>query len=201
MEIQLAVTVAFQLAMGVSLAACAGFRAFVPLLVVGLAGRFEVVPLADRFDWLASGPALLVLATAVVLEILADKVPVVDHFLDATATFVRPVAGAIALASPLTGVDPLVAMVIGIVLGSTVAGGVHLAKSQTRLASTAFTGASANPALSVTEDVFSIGGSVLAVVLPLVAFAVACLLLLAIWRLLSRRRSARHVRVAAPPST
>ena len=30
-----------------------------PLFVVGLAGRFELVPLSESFEWLASWPALV----------------------------------------------------------------------------------------------------------------------------------------------
>jgi hypothetical protein len=202
MDPQAAVTVIFQISMGVSLAACAGFRAFTPLLVIGLAGRLDLVPLAERFDWLSSNAALIALVSAVIIETLADKVPLVDHSLDVAATLVRPVAGALVVASPLTGFDPLIAMVVGIVLGSTVAGGVHLAKSKTRLASTVFTGASANPVLSVAEDAVSFGGSVLSVFLPILAFLVACMLAFIAYRLFRHRRSARRshdIDVATPP--
>jgi len=196
MDPQAVVTVVFQISMGISLAACAGFRAFTPMLVVGLAGRLDLVPLAERFDWLSSDAALIVLVTAVIIETLADKVPVIDHSLDLAATLLRPVAGAIVVASPLTGFDPLVAAVVGIVLGSTVAGGVHLAKSKTRLASTVFTGASANPILSVAEDAVSFGGSVLSVFLPIFALVSACLLAFVAYRILGRRRSARAARAS-----
>jgi hypothetical protein len=198
MDPQVAVTVIFQISMGVSLAACAGFRAFTPLLVIGLAGRLDLVPLAERFNWLSSDAALIVLVSAVIIETLADKVPVVDHSLDLAATLVRPVAGALVVASPLTGLDPLVATVVGIVLGSTVAGGVHLAKSKTRLVSTALTGASANPVLSVAEDVASFGGSLLSVFLPIFTFLVVCLLAFVAYRLIGRRRAARPRRDVDP---
>lgn len=194
MEPQAAAAVVFQIAMGVSLAACAGFRAFSPLLVVGIAGRLDLIPLAERFEWLSSDAALIVLATAVVAETLADKIPLVDHSLDAAGTLVRPVAGAILVASPLTGFDPLVATVVGIVLGGTVAGGVHLVKSKTRLASTALTGASANPVLSVAEDAVSLGGSVLSIFLPLLAFVVVALTAYVSYRIVRRRRAARDAR-------
>jgi len=203
MDPQAVATVVFQIAMGVSLAACAGFRAFTPLLVVGLAGRLDLIPLAERFDWLSSDAALIVLATAVIIETLADKVPVVDHSLDLAATLVRPVAGALVVASPLTGFDPLVATVVGVVLGSTVAGGVHLAKSKTRLASTVLTGASANPLLSVAEDAVSLGGSVLSIFLPLLAFLFVCLVAFVAHRFLRRRRAAKVTHsegVAVPPA-
>lgn len=196
MDPQAAVTVVFQISMGVSLAACAGFRAFTPLLVIGLAGRMDLVPLAQKFDWLSSDAALIVLVSAVIIETLADKVPIVDHSLDLAATLVRPIAGALLVASPLTGFDPLVATVVGLVLGGTVAGGVHLAKSKTRLASTALTGASANPVLSVAEDAVSLGGSLLSVFLPILAVFFACLLAFVAYRLLGHRRRGRTARDA-----
>ena len=46
------------------LAASAGLRAFLPLLVVGLAGRLEVIGLGERFVWLSSTPALTVVQEA-----------------------------------------------------------------------------------------------------------------------------------------
>ena len=46
-----------QIAMGIGLAACAGLRAFLPLFLLGLAGRFDWVSLSPTFDWLASTPA------------------------------------------------------------------------------------------------------------------------------------------------
>ena len=65
--------VAAQVAMGVGLAACAGLRAFLPLFVVGVAGRLDVLPLSEPFAWLASAPALTVFGAAVLTELLADK--------------------------------------------------------------------------------------------------------------------------------
>lgn len=164
------VQIAWQLMMATGLAASAGLRAFLPLLVVGLAGRAELIPLGERFDWLASTPALTVLAVAVVLEVLADKIPIVDHALDATATFTRPVAGAVAAASPLTTLDPLTAAIVGLVLGAGVAGGVHAAKSTLRLASTGLTGGVANPVVSMGEDALSLAGSLASLVVPFVTF-------------------------------
>lgn len=180
-----------QVAMGVSLAACAGLRAFLPLLVVGVAGRLEIVPLAESFEWLASGPALVVLTTAVVVEAVADKVPVVDHLLDVVAILVRPVAGALVVASSLTALDPLVASVLGLVLGSTVAGGIHAVKSQTRLASTITTGGTANPLLSFIEEGVALAGSIAAVLLPLLAFTLLLAGLVLLLRYRRRRREAQ----------
>ena len=120
-----------QVVMGIGLAASAGLRAFLPLLIVGVAGRFEVLPLSDTFDWLASTPALVVFGVAVVVEVLADKFPVVDSALDSIQVFVKPVAGTILAASVITELSPLQTAVLALATGGVVAGGVQLAKAKT----------------------------------------------------------------------
>jgi len=167
------IVIAWQLMMGVGLSACAGLRAFLPLLVVGLAGRYELVPLGESFAWLSGTPAITVLAVAVVVELLADKIPVLDNMLDLAGTFVRPVAGAVAAASPLAALDPLTGMVVGVIVGGAVAGSVHAAKTGLRLGSTGATGGLANPVISIAEDAVTLGGSLLSLVLPMITFVLA----------------------------
>ncbi len=185
------VELAWQLMMGVGLAASAGLRAFLPLLVVGLAGRLEVVPLSARFEWMASTAALTVFALAVIAEVLGDKLPAVDHLLDVAGTFARPVAGAIAAASSLTALDPLTGLVIGVILGGSVAGGVHAAKAGARLVSSGSTAGIGNPVLSVAEDVVSLGGSVLSIFIPVLTFTVAIGLLYLLYRAFGGSRTSK----------
>ncbi len=185
------VEITWQLMMGVGLAASAGLRAFLPLLVVGAAGRFEVIPLLPSFEWLGSTPALTVLAVAVVIEMLGDKIPVVDHALDVTGTLARPVAGAIAAASPLTALDPITAAVVGIVMGGSVAAGVHTAKAGLRILSTGGTAGLATPVISFTEDAVSFSAAVMSLFIPVVTFTVVVGVLYFLIRGVRRRSSAR----------
>ena len=166
-----------QLAMGVSLAACAGLRAFLPLLVVGLAGRMEAIPLSDSFEWLASTPALMVFAAAVVVEVLGDKVPAVDNFLDLVQVWIKPVAGTILVASVLTELGPLTRVVLGIVLGGSAAEAVHVLKAKLRLVSTVSTAGFGNPVISTVEDAGSLLGSIGALILPVLVFLIVIILL------------------------
>lgn len=176
-----------QVTMGFSLAACAGLRAFLPLLVVGVAGRFDLVPLFSRFEWLESTPALVVFGVAVVVELLGDKVPVIDNFLDGAQLFIKPIAGTFVAAAVLTELSPLQTTVLAIVMGGSVATGVHLAKAQTRLVSSATTAGFGNPILSLIEDVGAVLLSVLSLLVPVLAalllLALGLLLLLALRRL------------------
>jgi len=168
-----------QVVMGVGLAACAGLRAFLPLLVVGAAGRAGMLPMSDAFQWLTSTPALVVFAVAVVSEILADKIPLVDSALDVVQTFVKPVAGTVLVASLVTDLSPLHATVLGIVTGGVAAGAVQTLKAKTRVVSTLSTAGIANPMLSIGEDAGSLVGSVLSILLwPLALAAAAAVVLL-----------------------
>jgi len=172
---------------GVAIAAACGLRAFLPLLALGLASRFGLVHLAQPAGWLASDVALASLAIAAVLEMLGDKLPVVDHALDAVGTFVRPAAAAVAGWSTFGTVHPALAFVAALVLG-TGALGVHALKAKARLGSTALTLGHANPAISVGEDVAAAGISAAAIFVPVVA---ALLVLALIAWALSRRQPRR----------
>lgn len=199
----------FQILAGVSLAACCGLRAFLPLFVVGMATRFglgemligRALQLNDTFEWMSTTPALVVFGVAVVAEVLGDKVPAVDNVLDMAQTWVRPIAGAVAMASSLEGLDPLWASVMGLVMGGSTAGAVHVAKSQLRLVSTFTTAGFASPLISIVEDVVALFGSLLAVLLAglaavLLALFVVVVLLAA--RRLRRRSIGADPQVATP---
>lgn len=152
--------------MGIGLASCAGLRAFLPLFVVGLAGRLDLVPLSESFTWLESWAAIVVFGVAVVVEVLADKFPIVDNFLDAVQTFVKPIAGALVMATVVEDWTPLYATVFWIVMGGSSAGLVHVTKAKLRLVSTATTAGVGNPVLSTSEDIGALAGTVGSIAVP-----------------------------------
>jgi hypothetical protein len=180
--------VAVQIAMGLSLAACAGLRAFLPLFIVGVAGRLDVLPLLRSFEWLESWPALIVFGVAVIAELLGDKFPVVDNFLDAVQLFVKPVAGVILTTCVLTELEPLQAAVLGLIAGSTAAGAVHVTKAKLRVASTATTAGIGNPFLSIIEDVGALVGTLSAMVVPLVMLLLLVVAVVLAWMAIRRWR-------------
>jgi uncharacterized protein DUF4126 len=176
------------LALGVALAACAGLRAFLPLLLAGILARVGWLDLGPSFQFLASNRALVVFGVASVIEILGDKIPAVDHALDAIGTPLRPAAGALLAASVLGQVsDPLVALALGTAVGAPAALVPHAAKSALRAASTTFTGGIANPILSLLEDAFSLVLFALAVLVPIVVVGLLAIALVLIFRTLRRR--------------
>ena len=196
MEVEEAGVLILQILAGAGLAAAAGLRAFLPPLVLGSLARFEVITLRPSLDWMESTPALVVFGSAVVLEMLADKIPWLDHALDVAQTFIKPAAGALVLAATLTDLPPLWTATLAIVVGGTISGGVHLGKAALRVVSTGTTGGAANPVVSTAEDGLSLVGSLMAILFPVVGFLLVITASVLIGRWWMRRRHVSH----APPA-
>lgn len=173
-------------AVGLGLAAAAGLRVFVPLLVLGGAARLGWLPLANGFEWLASGSGLATLSVATILEIAAYYIPWVDNLLDLVAGPLAVMAGIFATAAVTTELPPALRWSAAIIAGGGTAAAVQGVTSLTRLKSSAITAGAANPLLATLELVGSLTTAIVAVVLPALAiFLVVGLLLLA--RRASRR--------------
>jgi hypothetical protein len=182
MEVLLGIFSAF------GLSASAGLNAYIPLLVVGVLAHYtELIELNSPWDTLANPYILILLGVLVIIEMLADKVPAVNHINDAIQTFVRPAAGAVAFAASakvVTDINPILALACGLL----VAGGVHVVKAAAlRPAVTATTGGAGNVPVSLAEDIVSTVVSVLAVVIPiLVGTLMVVLAAVLIWWLWNR---------------
>jgi hypothetical protein len=178
---------------GFGLAGAAGLNAYIPLLILGIANRLGYADLQAPYDLLGSNVGLGVLALLLLVEVIADKVPGVDHVNDVINTVVRPAAGGVlTLASVGTGtLHPGFALLLGIIT----AGGVHATKATARPLVTATTGGIGNPVVSAIEDVVSFGMTLLALIAPVV---VALFLLLGAFAafLLIRRLRARRAHAA-----
>jgi hypothetical protein len=187
---------------GIAVAAACGLRAFLPLLLLGLAARAGIVQLHEGARWMSGDVALTALAIATVVEILGDKVPVVDHALDAIGMVLRPLAASFgayaALVSWPTPWGQLAALALG-----ALAVGVHLAKAKVRIGSSALTLGSANPLISLFEDVLSLALVALAILAPIAILALVAAAIVVVRR--SRRPGAGavtgHRHVPAGPSS
>jgi hypothetical protein len=170
------------------LSASAGLNAYIPLLVVGLLAHYtKLITLTSPWDTLASPWIILMLCFLVIIEMLADKIPAVNHINDLIQTFVRPAAGAIAFAASanvVTDVSPVLALACGLL----VAGTVHVAKAGlVRPAVTATTGGAGNVPVSIAEDVFSTVLSIVAIVLPiLIGTLLVVIASFIVWRIWGR---------------
>ena len=175
------------------LSASAGVNAYIPLLVVGLIAHYtHAIKLAPPYDLLANPWILILICVLLIIEMVADKVPAVNHINDIIQTVFRPAAGAIVFAASahvITGISPLLALACGLL----VAGGIHTVKSAVvRPAVTATTGGTANVPVSFVEDISATVVSVISVLVPvlvvLVLVVLVALIIWWIWRRAKRRR-------------
>jgi len=176
--------------MALGLAASSGLNTFLPLLMLAAAAKFHVfgMDLSGSFAWLESGTVLGVLALATIVEVAGDKIPVVDHALDAFGTIARPAAGTLAAASVFSGADPAMAAVLGLIVGAPVAFAFHAAKAGTRAASTTTTMGMANPVLSLLEDIAAFFITLVAFFSPFLVPLLLLVLLLVFWKMFKAAR-------------
>jgi len=179
------------IAAGLALAASAGFRVFVPLLVVSAAARGGWLEIAPQFAWIATAEALTVFATATAVEIAAYYVPFLDNLLDTISTPAAVAAGMLATAAVLVDLPPWLRYSIAIAGAGSTAGVVAASTTMLRLKSSALTAGFGNAVLATFELFGAFGVALIAVVVPVLALVVVvAILALAIRRLGrgSRRR-------------
>src|SRR5215831_1392952 len=171
--------------LGIALAA-AGFRVFLPMLIVSGAAYAGHLQLDSSFAWLGTPSALTMLSVAALAEVLAYYVPVIDNLLDTLATPAALIAGTIVSAAVMTDVPPMVKWTAAVIVGGGIAGLTQGLTGIVRAHSTVFTGGLGNPVIATAE----LGGvlliSFLALVAPTAAIALVILFLLAATRLLRR---------------
>ena len=182
--------------LGLGLASATGLRTFLPLLLLALAAKFEFagVRLNEQMAWLAGWPAITALALAATVEFAGDKIPAVDHALNALGFVTRPVAGAVAAGSVFWGVDPMVAAMAGVIVGAPTALAFNAAQGGMRVASPATTGGLGNPLVSLVEDLLAVATVVLSLLAPILVPIFLVVLMVVVFRI-GRRLQRR----TAPP--
>jgi hypothetical protein len=194
---------------GIGLSASAGLNAWIPLLIIGLLDRYtNLIMVPQGWHWLSNGWILIIIAALLVVEMIADKVPVVDSANDAIQTFIRPTAGGIAFGSTsdaktVTVSDPGSFMShhqwVPIASGAAIALAMHVTKSTVRPVANTVSLGTAAPVLSVIEDVASTFMSLIAIILPVLVIVFLILIIFAFWRLrkrFKRRRAAKRAMAA-----
>ncbi|WP_052459736.1 DUF4126 domain-containing protein [Tessaracoccus massiliensis] len=182
-----------------------GINAYATVFVLGILGRFlDTGGVPEGFQ---RTDVLIIMGILALVELVADKVPVVDSVWDVPSTVIRPIAGAV--------IGALIAGAQGDLLTITLAavGGVtallsHLSKAGIRLAVNTSPEPVSNVGASVAGDVGVVGVTTLAVLFPVAAAVVAAVLLaLTIWLALAMMARIRKgwrwlkQRWTAPPAT
>lgn len=170
------------------LSASAGLNAYIPLLVIGVTAHYtDLIKLSSPWDTLANPWILILLGILVIIEMLADKIPAVNHINDIIQTFIRPAAGAIVFAASarvVSDIHPVLALGCGLL----VAGSVHVIKSAAvRPAVTATTGGAANIPVSIAEDILATVTSLLAVLIPILVGVLIFLVMAILYWLYKKR--------------
>jgi hypothetical protein len=190
---------------GTGLAASAGLNAYIPLMIMGLLARFtDAIDLPHGWQWLSNGWVLAVLTALLAIEVVADKVPIVDHLNDVVQTVVRPTAGGIVFGAGSSSQTATVTdpgsffgshQWVPIAAGVIIALCVHGVKAAARPVVNLTTGGLGAPVASTAEDLGSIVMSLLAILVPiLVLLALVLLVSSAIWVIRRRRQRKRQQR-------
>ena len=196
---------------GLGLASAAGLNAYIPLLSMGLLGRFtNLVNLPPAWAWLENGWVLAIVGVLLAVEIVADKIPALDSVNDTVQTFVRPTAGGIVFGSGTAAqtsavTDPgefaRTGQWVPVVIGVLTALVVHLTKTAVRPAANVATAGVAAPVLSTVEDVTSVGLTFVAILIPALVLVVLIAVFWAafvLWRRKRRRRVTPRADANAP---
>jgi hypothetical protein len=184
---------------GIGLATSAGLNAYIPLLMIGLLGRFtNLITLPSGWQWLENGWVLAILVVLLAIEVVADKIPVVDHINDMVQTIVRPTAGGLAFGAA-SGSETITVSNPGdffssnqwvpIVAGVLISFVVHSMKAAARPVINATTVGLGAPVASTTEDVFSVAMSFVAILFPVL---IIFFLVFLIWTFFAFRRRRRR---------
>jgi len=189
---------------GTGLSAAAGLNAFIPLVIVGTLARFtSLIELPAGLTWLESWPAILISLVLLVVELVLDKIPGVDHVNDLFQTMIRPLVGSVIFAA--TAAADVVENSqfwkdhewLGYVLGAIIAGFTHLGKATSRTAINAATAGTGSPVASFAEDGISVGLSFSAILLPWLVIVVIGAMGLAVYRIVTIGRRRRQRKAAA----
>jgi len=178
---------ALSVCLGVGLAAACGFRVFVPLLGISLAALSGHLQLASGMAWIGTWPAFVCFLTATVLEIGAYYVPWIDNLLDSISTPAAVIAGTIAVGSVVTDMSPMMRWTLALIAGGGTAGLIQTATVAIRGTSTATTAGTANWLVATCELLASIVGTILSMLMPLVAAIAVALIVICGWLYFSRK--------------
>jgi len=171
--------------LGIGLAASAGFRVFLPLFALSLGAHFgqDIINLNETWQWVGSWPAIITLGIAMVAEIIAYYIPVVDNFLDTIAIPLAAIAGTLLMASTLLDMNEIATWALAIIAGGGTAAAVSGTTAATRAVSTGTTAGTGNFVVNTGETAAASVLSITSFIWAPLAFVLVLILLYFIYRL------------------
>lgn len=164
------------LTLAAALAWGAGLRLYAVVFLAGIAGRLGWIELPEALAYLTHDAVLWVAGAFLVLEFLADKIPLVDSAWDALQTFIR-IPGGMVLAWGALGGEGEALQFAAALLGGSIAGVTHLGKAGARAVINHSPEPFSNGIASFFEDGLVIGGLWLAMAHPWVFLVLLALFL------------------------
>ena len=177
--------------LGIGLAAAVGFRVFLPLLILSLAGYCEVIPLNESWQWVGSITAVITMGVATVIEVFGYYIPWLDNLLDTIALPLATLAGTAVMVATVTDLDPVVTWALAIIAGGGTAAAIKGNASAARLTSTTTTAGVANPILTTVETAIATLLSFASIFVPILAFVFVLVLFFLIFWFYKKLRKKR----------
>jgi len=183
------------IALGLGIAA--GTNAYIPLILLGSIARWtNLITLPDGWQWLESPWTLGVLATLIVLDMVAQRFPGVATVSDIFQTALRPTAAGIAVSAQGASVATItdwesfwstgqwvpVAVAVGVALI------VHLTKVIIRATADVVTAGVAGGVLAGVDEGSSVAFSVSALLLPVLVPLLLVSVVAGVWWVIHRRK-------------
>lgn len=182
------VEIIFSIFLGIGLAAAVGFRVFLPLLFLSLAGFYDYVPLNENWEWVGSLTAVITLVVATLVEIFGYYIPWFDNILDTIAVPLAAVAGTAVMVATVGDLDPAITWALAIIAGGGTAAAIKGNASAVRLTSTATTGGIANPVVATVETGSAVVMSLASVFIPMIAFLLVLYIFYLIYKFYKKLR-------------
>jgi hypothetical protein len=164
-------------AIAYSLSSACGIRPFIVLAFTASSMWSGAIHPDPHFAWLGNGPVAVLLWLLAILELLADKIPIVDHIFHAIHFATKPVAAALVAGATIhfqdvTSAHMSIAIIV-MVAAAANALGLHSLAVILRIFSSSVSFGTANPFVSISEDVALVGAMIVAFMLPIVGVALA----------------------------
>ncbi|NLE09984.1 MAG: DUF4126 domain-containing protein [Actinobacteria bacterium] len=183
--------------MGAGLAVLSGIRAFLPIAFVALYSHLDFHSSPDLegtvFAFFEKTWVVILLFVLAVIELLAEKIWVVNKTRDQAMQPIRIALGGLVFAVAMAP-DGWIAMVVAAVFGALIAGLADHARRSTRPTST--TDKTPLVLISIYEDVLVLIGTLLFVLVPLIGALVFCFMGLLVYRVrVTRKRKHKGLRI------
>jgi hypothetical protein len=156
------VDIIFIISFAIILSSLTGLRTFLPITTFSILAKFNLIQLkiynTPFYNFITDDRVLLVFLIATVLELLADKIPAIDNFLDSVLIFIKPLFAFMLNYNLLNSLNlsDWQLFLLSFSLSLFLTGSVTTSKNVIRLTSTTTTVGTFNIFISFLEDLFVI---------------------------------------------